>query len=220
MVNHRLLQQNKLLFICYFLFLFFACSSDAEMETIPLIDTGEIMCNQDFGNPNQSPYILPFLVGKEYLLSQSYCPANPNWGHHNWFAYDFDMPNRDTIIASWSGTVLAVKEDNPNIGGDCSGGKENFVFIQHGDGTVMSYVHLITDGALVEKGDFVRQGQPIGLSGNSGCSAGPHLHVALFKDRTNYDRQSTIPLNYKNAQGPTDSNNGLVFNKQYKAMNF
>ena len=215
-----LLLNNKCRTTACLLFLFLGCSSGPEIEEMGIVDTGEITCNQDFGDPSQSPYILPFPVGTEYLLNQSYCPVNPNWGHHNWFAYDFAMPNRDTIIASWSGTVIAVKEDQPNIGGDCSGGKENFVFIQHGNGTVMSYVHLITNGALVEKGDFIRQGQPIGLSGNSGCSAGPHLHIALFKDRTNYDRQSTIPLNFKNAQGSIDANNGLVGNTRYKAIAF
>ena len=61
------------------------------------------------------------------------------------------------------------------------------------------------------------QGQPIGLSGDSGCSSGPHLHVALFKDRTNYGATNTLPLNYRNANGPLDSRNGLVQGQRYEA---
>ncbi|MEO9850466.1 MAG: peptidoglycan DD-metalloendopeptidase family protein [Reichenbachiella sp.] len=182
-----------------------------------LVNLGEIVCDQDFGDPGSSAYVLPYKSGKTYKFSQVYCSENPAWGHHNWFAYDIDMDTGEMVVASRAGEVIAIKEDNPDIGGDCSGGKENFVFILHDDGTVMSYVHFTTDGVLVEVGDRVEQGQEIALSGNSGCSAGPHTHVALFKDRTNYDRQSTIPFNYSNAVGVLDDNRGLVLGEEYTA---
>ena len=195
------------------------CSSDPDI--VEMMDNGprEIECDQDFGDPAKSQFILPYPVGKTYELEQGYCPPNPNWGHHNWFAYDFKMPIGDTLIASASGTVIAVRDNNPDVS-DCSGGKENFVFIRHGTGTVMSYVHLTPNSVQVKAGDRVIQGQFIGLSGNSGCSLSPHTHIALFKDNTNYDRQSTIPLNYKNLQGPLDGNRGLIQKETYKALPF
>jgi len=178
---------------------------------------GEIICNQNFGDPQESPYILPWNAGEEYKLIQSYCPSNPAWGHHNWFAYDFEMPIGTTILASRAGEVIAVRELNPDVS-DCSGGKENFVFILHADGTVMSYVHLKQNSVAVNTGESVEQGQILGLSGNSGCSSGPHTHIALFKDRTNFDRQSTIPFNYSNTNGSLDSNNGLLQDKLFSAL--
>ncbi len=181
------------------------------------VNLGEIICNQPFGDPDSSEYILPYLKGKTYRVIQSYCPSNPNWGHRNWFAYDFGTSIGDTIIASRSGGVIAVRENNPNVG-DCSGGKENFVFVLHDDGTVMQYVHLSTNSVFVNQGDTIQQGQIIALAGNSGCSSGPHTHVALFKDHTNYDRQSTIPFNFNNADGTLDSNNGLIYNIWYTAL--
>ena len=68
--------------------------------------------------------------------------------------------------------------------------------------------------------DFMQmnqRGQPIGLSGDSGCSSGPHLHVALFRDRTNFDARSSLPLNYRNADGPLDPRQGLVYDALYRA---
>lgn len=183
------------------------------------VKLGEIICNQNFGDPDMSEYILPFQEGESYEVNQSYCPTNTTWGHHDWFAYDFDMPFNTNIIASRSGEVIASQDHNPDVS-DCSGGKENWVFILHDDGTVMQYVHLKQNSIVVNKGDLVEQGQYLGLSGNSGCSSGPHTHVALFKDRTNYDRQSTIPLNYKNAEGSLDTNNGLIYKERYKALTY
>lgn len=182
------------------------------------VNLGEIICDQPFGNPIESEYILPYNIDEEYEIIQSYCPSNPNWGHNNWFAYDFEMGIGEAeIIASRSGIILAIKQNNPDVS-DCSGGKENYVFITHSDGTVMSYVHLKQNSIVVNVGENVEQGQTIGLSGNSGCSSGPHTHIALFKDNTNFDRQSTIPFNYSNAQGTLDNNNGLVQGENYKAL--
>ena len=111
--------------------------------------------------------------------------------------------------------MLFVRESFPD--GNRTPGEENFVFIQHSDGTVMHYMHLTQDGALVEVGDVVAQGDPIGLSGDTGGSIGPHLHVALFQDATDFNQQATMPVNYRNAEGPLDANRGLVFQASYTA---
>lgn len=181
------------------------------------VSRGEILCDSEFGDPATSSHVLPYPTGAEYQLIQSYCPSNPTWGHHDWFAYDFDMANGSSVVASRGGTVLAVQNDRPNVGGVCGQNAENFVFIRHEDGTVTQYMHLFPLSILVATGDIVESGQPIGLSGNSGCSAGPHLHVATFRDATNFDRQSTIPINYSNTTGPVDAQGGLVQSQVYTA---
>jgi murein DD-endopeptidase MepM/ murein hydrolase activator NlpD len=94
------------------------------------------------------------------------------------------------------------------------------VFIEHADGTVMAYVHLTTNGSLVGVGDQVVQGRPIGLSGNSGCSSDPHLHVTLYRAGNSFDHDDSLPLNYRNAQGPIDPNGGLVQGADYTAGSF
>lgn len=51
-----------------------------------------------------------------------------------------------------------------------------YVTLRHGDMTV-SYCHL--SKITVAKGVFVHPGDPIGITGNSGRSSGPHLHLTV-----------------------------------------
>lgn len=170
-------------------------------------------CTQDFGDPAASPYSLPFVAGRSYEMFQGYCPPNPRWGHHGWLAYDFDLAVGDTILASRDGTVTFVEERWPDSDRVC--GHENSVYVAHADGTIMGYIHLTPNGALVRVGDQVRARQPIGLSGDSGCSTGPHLHVSLFRDRSNLGKENTLPLNFHDADGPLDARRGLVQGARY-----
>lgn len=60
------------------------------------------------------------------------------------------------------------------VGSDKRSGK--YVTLRHGDFTV-SYCHL--SEALVKKGQIVAAGEPVGLTGSTGRSTGPHLHLTL-----------------------------------------
>jgi len=53
----------------------------------------------------------------------------------------------------------------------------NYVAIEHQDGTVAWYAHLL-DGSLgnLFVGKKIQRGEPIGQTGNTGSSCGPHLH--------------------------------------------
>jgi hypothetical protein len=61
---------------------------------------------------------------------------------------------------------------------DCAD-QANYVTVDHGDGTRAIYYHLQLNGALVNEGDRVGAGEPIGLSGNTGWSTRPHLHIEV-----------------------------------------
>lgn len=54
-----------------------------------------------------------------------------------------------------------------------------YVTIRHGEFTV-SYCHL--SRVVVTEGSYVSPGDIIALTGNSGRSTGPHLHLTLKKD--------------------------------------
>jgi murein DD-endopeptidase len=74
-----------------------------------------------------------------------------------------------------------------NSGGP--GGNE--VIIKHSNGYKTGYAHLTR--ALVKKGDHIKQGHVIALSGNTGKSTGAHLHFTLTDPSgAKVDPQKTI----------------------------
>ncbi|MBN1242336.1 MAG: M23 family metallopeptidase [Spirochaetales bacterium] len=55
----------------------------------------------------------------------------------------------------------------------------NYVILSHADGYQTWYAHL--DRILVAKGQYLYQGNPVGLVGNTGVSTGTHLHFSVFR---------------------------------------
>ncbi len=88
--------------------------------------------------------------------------------------------HQGTDIAAAAGTpVLAAWEGRVEIAG-WMGGLGFAVVISHDNGTRETrYGHL--QEVLVEEGQIVAQGQPIGLVGSTGFSTGPHLHFELWE---------------------------------------
>lgn len=163
-----------------------------------------------------SPYILPYRVGKSYLVTQSYC--DPTGSHQNQLAYDFRIPIGADIIAARAGTVYRVKDDAPDIGTLKYVGQHNFIFIVHDDGTVAFYAHLKRNSVVVEVGEYVQAGQLIATSGNSGSTGeSPHLHFGVYESyypQTEFD----VPVNFRNAAGELDDRGGLMVRRYYEAI--
>jgi murein DD-endopeptidase MepM/ murein hydrolase activator NlpD len=123
-------------------------------------------------------YALPYEKGKSYLLVQAY--QSKILSHKGEFALDFMMKQGTKICAARAGVVVDVKQDSKK------GGlarrflwQGNHVIIKHDDGTFGNYWHLEHDGALVNVGDTVEQGQAIGLAGHTGYAAFSHLHFEV-----------------------------------------
>jgi murein DD-endopeptidase MepM/ murein hydrolase activator NlpD len=58
----------------------------------------------------------------------------------------------------------------------------NAIFLDHGQGLVSVYIHL--DKHLVKQGQLVKQGDIIGMVGQTGRATGPHLHWGIYLNRT------------------------------------
>lgn len=58
-----------------------------------------------------------------------------------------------------------------------SSGFGKLIILQHNFGFKTYYAHL--DAVKIKTRDFIRKGQLIGLSGNTGLSTGPHLHYEI-----------------------------------------
>jgi murein DD-endopeptidase MepM/ murein hydrolase activator NlpD len=89
-------------------------------------------------------------------------------GHNGW---DYAL-NYETVLAAAPGTVTLAGIDSIN---PCFG--QN-VIIDHGNGYSTRYAHL--SQIAVSVGQVVDRAQILGLSGNTGCSTGPHLHFGVY----------------------------------------
>jgi murein DD-endopeptidase MepM/ murein hydrolase activator NlpD len=90
-----------------------------------------------------------------------------NYDGHN--GYDFGI-SYVPILAAAGGTIRFADWS--------SGGYGKMVLIDHQNGYVTLYGHL--SKLEVKRGDKVKAGQEIGISGSTGNSTGPHLHFSVF----------------------------------------
>jgi murein DD-endopeptidase MepM/ murein hydrolase activator NlpD len=94
-------------------------------------------------------------------------------GTHN--GVDFGIPVGTSVNAVLAGTVTAT--GNTDLQSGCySYGK--WVLLKHSNGLSTLYGHL--SSIAVSPGNSVDKGERIGLSGNTGYSTGPHLHLTVF----------------------------------------
>jgi len=84
---------------------------------------------------------------------------------------DYACPTGTEILASADGQVMAASFDGSGYG--------NRVIILHPDKKATLYAHL--SKMMVTPRQEVKQGDVIGLSGNSGYTTGPHLHFEARK---------------------------------------
>lgn len=95
-------------------------------------------------------------------------------------AYTFGGEHTGIDFAAKEGTKVKVTADGTIsfVGWDDVYG--NLVTVDHKNGYVTYYGH--NSKILVNSGDFVRRGDVIALSGNSGRSSAPHLHYEIRKN--------------------------------------
>ena len=94
--------------------------------------------------------------------------------HHG---VDYLVPEGTAVFATADGTVRTLSEKNTTHG--------KAVTIDHGNGYETSYSHLLD--IRVRKGQKVKRGDIIALSGNSGLSFAPHLHYEVRYRDTRVD---------------------------------
>lgn len=73
----------------------------------------------------------------------------------------------EEALSMFDGQVKATGRDNSN---------GNYVVMRYGNYTV-TYCHL--SRIYVKRGDLIFSGDPVGITGNTGSSTGPHLHITI-----------------------------------------
>ena len=197
----------------------------------------------DYSDPVTSEYILPYQVGMSFRVSQGNCGTSTHQPICNAggfpcgdlrYGIDFFMPIGIVVLAARGGTVVQLEDQFSNS--TSLAGQENFVIVEHSDGTFARYIHFSPSSLMINLGDVVSQGDPIGLSGDSGFTGvnNPHLHIDVVQEdsSTCTERQTTvdanggnivvsgcktIPITFRNAQ-PLDA--PLLRNRTYTALPF
>ncbi len=138
-------------------------------------------------------YVLFFKDGEIYRgerFAFDNLKLDDNWD--NYFSGDPKVNSSyhnygDTLYAVGDGTVITIKDGRPENNGDAQnlvfntldeyGG--NYIVVQIGIGQYALYAHCQPGKFMVNTGDFVKEGDPIALLGNSGNSTAPHLHFQI-----------------------------------------
>ena len=127
--------------------------------------------NATLDNSNTAPLISPPL--KNIRIGSGFGMRKHPIYHKRMMHNGIDLSARYENV--YSGTVVKVGQD---------GRSGKFVTVRTGDYTI-SYCHLSQQ--LVKEKDFVIAGKNIAVSGNTGASTGPHLHITTKKDGKAFD---------------------------------
>lgn len=93
------------------------------------------------------------------------------------------VPVGTPIHAAADGVVAYAGSEVPTLGG--------LVIVKHGDGWTTVYGHA--SRLLVQRGQAVKRGQTIALSGDTGLADRPELHFEMRKGRTPVDPIAQLP---------------------------
>ncbi len=113
------------------------------------------------GTMERPAYIMPV---QDYVFTS---PFGQRWGR----------AHEGVDLAVPTGTVVAAAADGVVIQSGENGGYGISIYVDHGNGIITRYGHL--SQAYAQVGRKVKQGETIGLSGNTGNSTGPHLHFEI-----------------------------------------
>ncbi|MBE9170160.1 M23 family metallopeptidase [Pleurocapsales cyanobacterium LEGE 06147] len=97
--------------------------------------------------------------------------------HHG---IDYKAPLGSPVVAARDGIVIKVVSECIDFGDKgCGGQYGNWIEIDHGNGEIAIYAHLLDRSITVKEGMKVRKNQEIAKVGSSGWSTGPHLDFRI-----------------------------------------
>jgi len=133
------------------------------------------------------------------LITSSY---GPRWGSFH-YGTDFRASVGTPVMAMAQGVVEGTGDTDTACKGASFG---KWVFIKYNNGLSSTYGHL--SAISVKKGQIVKSGDVVGMSGNTGSSTGPHLHVSVYAS-------SGVSIDTV----PSKSCNGKIFTQPISAKN-
>lgn len=134
-------------------------------------------------NPSAYGYIFPVAgLSRNNINNKTY----PSYPGHTGIDVNINVVGKN-VVAVKAGTVVTSTARKEN-GKYVSYGE--YVIINHHDGTMTLYAHMLENSRKVIEGQNVSQGQVLGTVGNTGNSSGTHLH---FEVRVNGKAVNPLP---------------------------
>lgn len=140
-----------------------------------LSDLGASVENIPAIQPVNNRYLTLLAAGKKPLIN----PFHRTMREHH--GIDYLVSEGTPVFATADGKIKSLSEKNSSHG--------KAITIDHGNGYQTSYSHLLD--IRVKKGQSVKRGDIIALSGNSGLSFAPHLHYEVI-----YNDMRVDPIHY------------------------
>ena len=131
----------KFILILMFIFMNVVCSAQQDYSFHDLK-------GGKFKDDSSYVYSLPFENKKKVFLIQAY---ESKMSHKGEIALDFKIKKKTKICAARDGVVISAREDSDKGGlkpENMSDG--NYISIQHYDGSVAHYWHLLKDGVFAD----------------------------------------------------------------------
>ncbi|MGG5598707.1 peptidoglycan DD-metalloendopeptidase family protein [Myroides sp. C8-3] len=129
------------------------------------------------GRPMKSMFLKAplkfFRITSRYTKSRFH-PVQKTWKSHN--GTDYAAPTGTPIMTTASGVVERT---------GYTAGNGNYVKVKHNGTYSTQYLHM--SKILVKKGQYVTQGQTIGLVGSTGLATGPHVCYRFWKNGVQVD---------------------------------
>jgi murein DD-endopeptidase MepM/ murein hydrolase activator NlpD len=160
-----IMKYQKMLIVAAFLMLLASCGQLSQESEMPTPQTRSI----------SDPFYLPIPQDQQLKITQGYHNGN----------YSIDMDNGTgnwQLAAIRGGQIIERVDGQPDCpGASCfyaSYAYGNYLIIQHDDGTLARYAHMLTGTPTTKS--RVAQGEVVGLAGSSGNADGIHVHLTVF----------------------------------------
>ncbi len=149
------------------------------------------------------PYLLPFKPGTKAKVFESGYAYQMYFGANkpeDWKCYEFRTATADSILASRKGLVVEVvdKYEQPYVEGVEFTTNENYLIVEHEDGTLMRYLGFKQGSFSVKHGQLVFPGTPLGI---------------ISERRKNYYRMSLLLYSLQSADMESYKNQTLSNHK-------
>ncbi len=163
-------------------------------------------------SPTTHHFLMPVTFNNVTTVDQRFAqdwfyvdPVTGNAAHDNaTLAKNFYGYGKE-LLAVADGTVVATRDGIPDneiiyhkIPFAFETGTGNNVIIDIGDGKYAGYCHLVPGSIRVKPGDRVKEGDVIGLLGNSGQSDVPHLHFEVVTGKPSIIGSEGYPFVFSN----------------------